>query len=583
MRVLLQRVTKASVTVNGETVSSIGKGLLLLVGIGAGDTEEDAQFLADKIAQLRIFEDSQERMNLSALEVSCEVLAVSQFTLYADVRRGRRPSFTEAAQPEEARILFERFVDMLKTAGLKVETGRFREHMHVEVHNDGPVTIMMDSKELMAVAGTASMKHTNSQSIFKRSQKVMPGGVNSPVRSFSAVGGGPIVVAKGEGSHIWDVDGNEYIDYVGSWGPLILGHAAPSVVNAVSKAARDGLSYGAPTRQEMEMAELITKAMPSMEMARMVSSGTEAVMSAIRAARAYTGRDKIVKFEGCYHGHSDGMLVKAGSGVMTFGVADSAGIPEGYARNTLTAQYNDLTTVEALFKANRGQIAAIIVEPVAANMGVVLPQKGFLEGLRKIASREKALLIFDEVITGFRLAYGGAQSVYKVTPDLTCLGKIIGGGMPVGAYGGRRDVMGVISPLGPAYQAGTLSGNPVAMAAGIATLKELTPAMYRRIDSLAAGLESGLANAAKTARISEKLNRAGSMLTLFFTSRSVVDYESARKSDLSAFSRYFKRMLEEGVYLPPSQFEAMFVSASHTQQDIKRTIKAAKAAFEASE
>ncbi len=427
------------------------------------------------------------------------------------------------------------------------------------------------------------MKHTNSERIFKRSQKVMPGGVNSPVRSFKEVGGGPVVIAKGAGSHIWDVDGNEYIDYVGSWGPLILGHAAPMVVNAVAKAAKAGLSYGAPTRQELEMAELITKAMPSMQMVRMVSSGTEAVMSAIRAARAYTGRDKIIKFEGCYHGHSDGMLVKAGSGVMTFGVADSAGIPEGYAKNTLTARYNDLTSVEALFKANRGQIAAIIIEPVAANMGVVLPKSGFLEGLRRIATREKSLLIFDEVITGFRLAYGGAQSVYKVRPDLTCLGKIIGGGMPVGAYGGRREVMSVVSPLGAAYQAGTLSGNPVAMAAGIATLKGLTPAMYKRIDAMAAELERGLANAAKRAGTPVTINRAGSMLTLFFTSKNVIDYQTAKNADLKAFNRYFNSMLERGIYLPPSQFEAMFVSARHTSTDIKKTIAAAEAAFRASE
>lgn len=423
------------------------------------------------------------------------------------------------------------------------------------------------------------MDHKKSQDIFKRSQKVMPGGVNSPVRSFAGVGGGPIVIARGAGSHIWDVDGNEYVDYVGSWGPLILGHAMPQVVRAVSETARDGLSYGAPTRQELEMAEIITKALPSMEMVRMVSSGTEAVMSAVRAARAYTGRDKIIKFEGCYHGHSDGMLVKAGSGVMTFGVADSAGIPEGYAKITLTAQYNDHIGVEALFKANRGQIAAIIVEPVAANMGVVPPKTGFLEGLRKIASRENALLIFDEVITGFRLAYGGAQSVYKVMSDLTCLGKIIGGGMPVGAYGGRRDVMRVISPIGPAYQAGTLSGNPVAMAAGLATLKALKPAVYSKIDSLAAELEYGLSRAAKDAGVPVKINRAGSMLTVFFTSHKVVDYPSAKQSDLKAFSRYFKNMLEEGIYLPPSQFEAMFVSASHTPTDIKRTINAAEAAF----
>ena len=423
------------------------------------------------------------------------------------------------------------------------------------------------------------MNTKNSQRIFKQSQKVMPGGVNSPVRSFAAVGGGPVVIARGAGSHIWDVDGNEYIDYVGSWGPLILGHAEPRVVRVVSETARNGLSYGAPTRQELEMAGLITKALPSMEMVRMVSSGTEAVMSAIRAARAYTGKDKIIKFEGCYHGHSDGMLVKAGSGVMTFGVADSAGIPEGYAKNTLTAQYNNLVGVEALFKANKGQIAAIIVEPVAANMGVVLPKAGFLEGLRRIATRERALLIFDEVITGFRLAYGGAQSVYKVTPDLTCLGKIIGGGMPVGAYGGRRDVMGVISPVGPAYQAGTLSGNPVAMAAGIATLKALKPSVYKKIDLLAEELEKGLTSAAKKAGTPVTINRAGSMLTMFFTSGQVVDYPSAKKSDLKTFGRYFKKMLEAGIYLPPSQFEAMFVSASHTQRDIKRTIEAVVAAF----
>ncbi len=423
------------------------------------------------------------------------------------------------------------------------------------------------------------MDHKNSHRIFERAQRVMPGGVNSPVRSFAAVGGGPVVIARGAGSHIWDVDGNEYIDYVGSWGPLILGHAAPSVVRAVAETARNGLSYGAPTRQELAMAEIITSAMPSMEMVRLVSSGTEAVMSAIRAARAYTGNDKIIKFEGCYHGHSDGMLVKAGSGIMTFGIADSAGIPEGYARNTLTAQYNDLASVEKLFKANKAQIAAVILEPVAANMGVVMPEVGFLEGLRKIATRERALLIFDEVITGFRMAYGGAQEVYKVTPDLTCLGKIIGGGMPVGAYGGRRDVMRVVSPTGPAYQAGTLSGNPVAMAAGIATLKALKPTIYEKIDSLAAELEDGLSNTAKRSDIPVTINRVGSMLTVFFTFKKVVDYTSAKRSDLKTFRRYFWSMLEAGIYLPPSQFEAMFVSARHTPRDVENTIEAAATAF----
>ena len=403
----------------------------------------------------------------------------------------------------------------------------------------------------------------------------MPGGVDSPVRAFKAVGGTPPFIAKGKGSRIYDVDGNEFIDYVCSWGPLILGHAYPPVIEAVKKAAELGTSYGAPTELETVLAKMVCEAMPSIEMVRFVSSGTEATMSALRLARGFTKRDKIIKFAGGYHGHADGLLIKAGSGVATLGIPDSPGVPESYAMNTLVAPYNDFDAVKKLFKANPKQIAAVIVEPVAANMGVVSPAAGFLAGLRELTKKSGALLIFDEVISGFRLSYGGAQSVYKITPDLTCLGKIIGGGLPVGAYGGRRDIMSLMAPLGPVYQAGTLSGNPLAVTAGIETLKALKqPGVYKQLEKKAAALEEGIVKAASKADISLCISRAGSLLTAFFTSDAVTDYDSAKKSDTALYAKFFWKMIEEGIYWPPSQFEAAFVSLAHSDEDIKTTVEA---------
>ncbi|MEX2431177.1 MAG: glutamate-1-semialdehyde 2,1-aminomutase [Dehalococcoidia bacterium] len=413
------------------------------------------------------------------------------------------------------------------------------------------------------------MDLSRSEALFARSQKLIPGGVNSPVRSFGGVGGTPPFIARGKGARVWDVDGNEYVDFVGSWGPLVLGHAHPAIVEAVQRAAADGTSFGAPTEGELELAELVNRAMPSMEMMRLVSSGTEAAMSAIRVARAFTGRPKIIKFNGCYHGHADGLLVKAGSGAATHGVPTSAGVPDSYAAETLVAEFNRLDTVEALLDANVNRVAAIIVEPVAGNMGVVPPQPGFLEGLRKMADDNGALLIFDEVITGFRVAYGGAQARYQVRPDLTCLGKIIGGGLPVGAYGGRADVMRMVAPLGPAYQAGTLSGNPLAVAAGIACLKALAgPGTYETLDSLGAELQTGLEAAAEATGTPLTVNRVSSALTAFFTDGPVTTWAEATNANTADYAAFFHGLLQRGVSIAPSQFEAAFVSLAHTPADL---------------
>jgi len=424
------------------------------------------------------------------------------------------------------------------------------------------------------------LNRRGSDKLFAEAKRYIPGGVDSPVRAFRAVGGRPLFISKGQGSHIYDVDGNAYIDYVCSWGPLILGHAHPRIIAALNNVIEKGTSFGAPTERETILARMITSAMPSMELVRFVNSGTEATMSALRLARAFTGRDKIVKFSGCYHGHSDGLLAKAGSGITTLGLPDSAGVTKAYTRNTVVAAYNNLDGVKRIFSRFGRQIAAIIIEPVAANMGVVLPRPGFLEGLRRISADNGSLLIFDEVITGFRLAYGGAQSVYKVTPDLTCLGKIIGGGLPVGAYGGRKDIMELVAPLGPVYQAGTLSGNPLAMAAGIEALSILSePNTYEKLDMRTKMLAQRLERAAAKAGVKLSIARAGSMLTPFFNARGVTDYDSALSSDTALYARFFNHMLEQGIYLPPSQFEAVFTSLAHTEEDIEKTLAAASLAF----
>ncbi len=417
-----------------------------------------------------------------------------------------------------------------------------------------------------------------SQELFDRARACIPGGVNSPVRAFGSVGMAPRFIARAKGDRIWDVEGNEYIDYIGSWGPMILGHAHPAVLEAVERAARDGLSFGAATEREVEMAELICGIVPSVEMVRMVNSGTEAVMSAVRAARGFTGRDKIVKFAGCYHGHSDAMLVKAGSGVMTQGIPGSSGVPQGCTRDTLTATYNDLDSVKALFEANPGEIAAVIVEPVGTNMGVVPPEPGFLQGLRAICDANGALLIFDEVITGFRLALDGAQGFYGVRPDLTTFGKIIGGGMPVGAYGGRRDIMSMVAPMGPVYQAGTLSGNPVAMAAGLAQLKLLrdTPDLYAKLNRAGDEFFAALDGILSDAGVPHCVNHVGSLGCVFFTPEKVGNYAEAQTSDTGRYAAYFKHMLGSGIYLAPSQFEAMFLSTAHTPEDLRRTLDAVR-------
>jgi glutamate-1-semialdehyde 2,1-aminomutase len=423
---------------------------------------------------------------------------------------------------------------------------------------------------------------TTSATLLAAAGRVIPGGVNSPVRAFRGVGGEPFFVARAEGARLWDVDGRSYLDFVGSWGPLILGHAAPPVVDAVVDAARRGTSYGAPTPGEVELAEAITSAIPSMEMVRLVSSGTEAAMSAIRLARGATRRDVIVKFDGGYHGHADSLLVRAGSGGATFGIPDSAGVPAALARLTVTVAFNDLDAVRTVFEARGHEIAAVIVEPVAGNMGVVPPGAGFLQGLREVTAAHGALLILDEVITGFRLAYGGAQEIYRVRPDLTCLGKIIGGGLPVGAYGGRRDLMEQVAPLGPVYQAGTLSGNPLAVSAGLATLHGLRQSgVYARLDSLGARLERGIRQAADKSGVPITVNRVGSMLTAFFTGAPVVDYASAKRADTKRYARYFHGMLERGVYLAPSQFEAAFVSLAHSETDLDEATRCATEALTA--
>jgi glutamate-1-semialdehyde 2,1-aminomutase len=426
------------------------------------------------------------------------------------------------------------------------------------------------------------MQLTRSQQLFEQAQKYIPGGVNSPVRSFRAVQGTPPFIDRGKGCRIWDADGNEYIDYVGSWGPLVLGHAHPAVVAALQKAAEGGTSFGAPTEGEVELARIICDALPSVDRVRLVSSGTEACMSAIRMARAYTERNKIIKFAGCYHGHADGLLVKAGSGAMTHGIPTSAGVPESYARETLVADYNDLASVQRLFDAFPRDIAGVIVEPVAGNMGVVPPAAGFLAGLRQLTSDHGATLIFDEVITGFRLTYGGAQNLFGITPDITCLGKIIGGGLPVGAYGGRGDIMDQVAPLGPMYQAGTLSGNPLAVTAGITTLKELKkPGTYEYLDSLAQRLTDGLAQVFRQLEVPSCINRVKSMFTGYFTAGPVSLLGQVEQADTAQYGRYFHALLERGVYLAPSQFEAGFVSTAHTEADIDRSIQMAEEALQA--
>jgi len=417
-----------------------------------------------------------------------------------------------------------------------------------------------------------------SQELFDRAKQRIPGGVNSPVRAFGSVGMTPPFIAGARGDRIFDVDGNEYIDYIGSWGPMILGHAHPAVLEAVERAAKDGLSFGAATEREVEMAELICGIVPSIDMVRMVNSGTEAVMSALRAARGFTGRDKIVKFAGCYHGHCDAMLVKAGSGMMTQGIPGSAGVPGGCTKDTLTAAYNDLDSVRDLFEANPGQIAAVIVEPVGANMGVVPPEPGFLEGLRSLCDENGALLIFDEVITGFRLALDGAQGYYGIRPDLTTFGKIIGGGMPVGAYGGRREIMAMVAPVGPVYQAGTLSGNPVAMAAGLAQLTILkdTPDQYANLNRAGDAFFAALDGILTEAGVAHRTNHVGSLGCVFFTGEAVRDYAGAQTSDTARYTAYFRHMLASGVYLAPSQFEAMFLSTAHTPRDLEMTLDAVR-------
>jgi glutamate-1-semialdehyde 2,1-aminomutase len=426
------------------------------------------------------------------------------------------------------------------------------------------------------------MKTQRSEQLFAAAQAVIPGGVNSPVRAFRSVGGTPRFIARAKGSRLYDADGNAYIDYVLSWGPMILGHAPASVTKAIQQAAALGTSYGAPTELEVQLATMIREALPSMEQVRLVSSGTEAVMSAIRVARAYTKRDGIMKFEGCYHGHSDYLLAKAGSGLATLGIPDCPGVPEDFTKHTLTAPYNDLAAVERLIQKHARQLACVIVEPIAGNMGVVPPAPDFLQGLRKLTDAHGILLIFDEVISGFRVQYGGAQTLYDISPDMTVLGKIIGGGLPVGAYGGAKDIMKMIAPSGPVYQAGTLSGNPLAVTAGIETLQRLKgKGVYAQLEERSAALAKGLGRAALKAGIALTQTRVGSMMGAFFSPGPVVDWNSAKKCDTKAYAKFFHQMLEGGIYFAPSQFEAAFMSLAHTQQDIERTIKAAHEAFKA--
>jgi glutamate-1-semialdehyde 2,1-aminomutase len=420
----------------------------------------------------------------------------------------------------------------------------------------------------------SDVDHTRSQQLFERAKLSIPGGVNSPVRAYRSVGGTPPFIERGEGSHIFDADGNEYIDYVGSWGPLILGHRHPAILDALDHAMTRGTSFGAPTEQEIELAETVREMVPSIEMVRLVNSGTEATMSALRVARGFTNRDLTLKFDGCYHGHVDSLLVKAGSGVATLGLPDSPGVPKGFSDTTLTAPFNDVGAVEEVFRAHKGKIAAVIVEPVCGNMGCIPPGGGFLEALRRITAENDSLLIFDEVMTGFRVSPGGAQELYGIRPDLTTLGKVIGGGLPIAAYGGRRDIMSYVAPSGPIYQAGTLSGNPLAVSAGLAAIRHLQarPEIYDRLERSAGAL-------ARCAPGNISVNRVGSMMTWFFTGQAVTDAESAKTSDIKTFGKFFHAMLERGIYLPPSQYEALFVSAAHTDEDIGRTIDAARESF----
>ena len=420
------------------------------------------------------------------------------------------------------------------------------------------------------------MEDSKSLAAWQKSQQFIPGGVNSPVRNFSKVGSHPRFIARGAGAKVYDIDGNEYIDYVASWGPLVLGHAHPSVVAAIGAAAANGTSFGAPTTLETELAEIIVNAVPSIEQVRLVNSGTEATMTAIRVARGYTGRDKIIKIDGCYHGHVDYLLAKAGSGVATFGLSDSGGVPEDFARNTLTVPFNNPDAVRQAIEANPDEIACLILEPIMGNMGIIPPRDGYLDELREITEAHGVVLIFDEVITGFRVAYGGAQSHYNVTPDMTCLGKIIGGGLPVGAYGGKRDIMRCVAPEGDVYQAGTLSGNPLAVTAGITTLKKLAePGVYEKLENSAAALADGLAEATEKHGVDAWHSRIGSMLMLYFTSETVTDADGARTADTARFQQYFWGLVARGIYVAPSQFEAGFVSLVHSEDDINKTVQAA--------
>jgi glutamate-1-semialdehyde 2,1-aminomutase len=423
------------------------------------------------------------------------------------------------------------------------------------------------------------MRTTSSRKLFERASEILPGGVDSPVRAFKSVGGTPIFIKKASGSTIEDVDGNRYIDYVMSWGPLIHGHAPRGLVKAINITAKRGTSFGAPSPLENQLGELVRRLVPSIERLRFVSSGTEATMSAVRVARAFTGRDRIVKFEGCYHGHGDAFLVKAGSGATTLGIPTSPGVPAAVAADTLNARYNDLASVAALCDGHKGRIAALIVEPIAGNMGLVAPSEGFLTGLRDLCTRHGIVLIFDEVISGFRASAGGAQELFGVRPDLTCLGKIIGGGLPVGAYGGRADIMELVAPAGAVYQAGTLSGNPIAMTAGIWALERLSPKLYKELARLGSMLAAGLADAARSAKVPLQVNAFGSLLTPFFTAAPVRDYASALGANTSAYATFFRGMLTRGVYPPPSQFEAWFLSAAHSDRDVKKTVAAAKSAM----
>jgi glutamate-1-semialdehyde 2,1-aminomutase len=423
------------------------------------------------------------------------------------------------------------------------------------------------------------MTSPSSRKLFAEAVKVMPGGVNSPVRAFGSVGGSPRFIARGAGAVVWDVEGNSYIDYIGSWGPLILGHAHPAVVAAVCEAARRGLSFGAPTAAEVALAKMIIERIPSIEMVRLVNSGTEATMTALRVARGFTRREKVIKFAGCYHGHSDAFLVKAGSGAATLGAPTSPGVPAAVAAETVAVEFNDLDAVREVFSKNADRVAAVIVEPICGNAGVIPPAPGFLEGLRELCTAHGALLILDEVMTGFRVHPGSAQGLYGITPDLTTLGKIVGGGLPIGAVGGRAEIMKLLAPSGPVYQAGTLAGNPVAVAAGIATLRGLNDAVYGRLETLSARLEAGIRENLARLSLPWQFQRAGSMATLFFTDRPVKSFQDALTCDTKKFAAYFRAMLAAGIYLPPSQFEAFFISAAHTEEDIDRTIIANRAAL----